>query len=113
MTTKATGAELKAFYSDKAAWPGEDGDTWHDDELILVEGAKVEGYENIPDDAKVTIEGGVVFSKSWDDESAPSFETHFKRWRKTQNTAFLAVECPKDKLDAVKAAIRAAGGKVT
>jgi hypothetical protein len=112
MTTKATGAELKRFYNDPAYWPGDQGNTWHEDEIVLVDGKTVEEYADVADDAKVTIDGGVVLSSRWDEEEAPSFETHFKRWRKAQSTAFLSVECPKDKLEAVKAAIRAAGGKV-
>jgi hypothetical protein len=46
-----------------------------------------------------------------DQDACPTVEGHFKKWRKAHSTAFIAVECPKDKLDAVIAAIVAAGGK--
>lgn len=39
MATKTTGAEFKAFYSDKAWWP--DG-TWHEDEEVSIDGAQVD-----------------------------------------------------------------------
>ena len=48
-----------------------------------------------------------------------SFETYFKHWRRTQkaalastNVTLLSVTAPNDKLEAIKAAIIAAGGKV-
>ena len=37
----------------------------------------------------------------------------FKRWRKKQSTVYLSVSVPKDKVDAVRAAIKAAGGTVS
>jgi hypothetical protein len=106
---KTTGAEFWAFYNDKTFWPA---GSWHDDTLIIVNGKDVEDYtpENIPDDAQLLIEGGIVYL---DDQGRDdtAFESFFKKWRKTQNTVFLSVECPKDKVDAVKSAIKAAGGK--
>ena len=36
----------------------------------------------------------------------------FRRWRKQQTTEYLSVEVPKDKADAVRSAITAAGGRV-
>jgi len=42
----------------------------------------------------------------------PSFEAYFKRWKKAQTTAIFVVECDLEKLDAVKQAIAAAGGKL-
>lgn len=110
MTVKTTGAEFWAFYNDEGFWPK---GAWHDDTLILVNGKEVDDYtrENIPDDAQLVLDGGVVFLDERGTKDT-GFEAHFKKWRKGQNTAYLAVECPKDKLEAVKAAIRAAGGKV-
>ncbi len=46
------------------------------------------------------------------DDSAPSVEAHFKKWRKAQNTTLFVVECAKDKEESVHAAIRAAGGRI-
>jgi hypothetical protein len=106
---KTTGAEFWAFYNDNTFWP--EG-AWHDDEVVRVNGEEMIDLEenNFPPEAKVEVEGGIVFLRENADEG-PSFESYFKTWRKAQNTVFLSVECPKDKVDAVKAAIKAAGGK--
>lgn len=113
MSTKTTGAEFKRFYNDDAWWPQDDGNTYHDDELVLINGSEWEdGYEYVPDAAKVTIDGGMVFGPQWDGNE-PSFEVYFKRWKKEHNTEFFNVEAPKDKVEAIKAAIKAAGGKVS
>lgn len=112
MTTKMTGAEWKRFYADPEAWP--DG-AWHDDEHITVNGqdaAETPGidYTAIPDDAAMTIHGGAYFPDSKSDDT-DSLEGHFKKWRKRQTTVSFVVECPKGKEAAVRAAIKAAGGK--
>jgi len=113
MSTKTTGAELKAFYIDTAFWP--DG-AYHDDEEIIVDGVNHTPFQDmldIPDSSDVRISNGIVLGlPGVDDDNAPSFEAYFKRWRKQQATSFIAVECNKDKFDAVVAAIIAAGGKV-
>ena len=110
MSVKTNGLEFWTFYNDKDYWP--EG-AWHDDTVILVNGKEVEDYtrENIPDDAQVTIDGGVVYLDERGQEDT-GFESYFKKWRKQQSTVFLSVEAPKDKLDAIKAAIKAAGGRV-
>lgn len=115
MAVKTTGAEFKRFYTDPAFWPPEAAshkdNVWHEDELISVDGEQREegfDFDTIPDSAQVTVEGGVVFGL----KDEPSFETYFKRWRKLQSTSVLVVECDVTKLDAVKSAVRAAGGRV-
>jgi hypothetical protein len=113
MTTKTTGAELKKFYIDPIFWPA---GAYHEDVEITVNGVVMSdgGIAELADSAKITVSGGVVFDlPGIDSEDAPSFVSHFKSWRKLQHTAFMAVECPQEKLDAVIAAIVAAGGKVT
>jgi hypothetical protein len=107
---RTTGAEFWRFYEDKTYWP--EG-SWHDDTSLTVNGKEVDDYtrENIPDDSKLVIEGGVVYLDERGNDDA-GFESFFRKWRKAQDTEFLAVEVPKDKLGAVKAAIKAAGGKV-
>lgn len=115
MATKTTGAELKRFYQDPTYWPQDDGNTWHDDETITVNGdVKEFGVDigSIPDAAVVTVEGGIVFGPQWKSDNEPSFEGYFKRWRKLQKTKSFVVECDESKLEAVMAAIKAAGGKV-
>lgn len=113
MAVKVTGYEWKKFYTDKDPefWP--EG-AWHDDEEVLVNGQEVDGefsHESVADTDTITITGGIVFMRERDTDG-PSLETHFKRWRKKQNTAILMVEVPRGDLEALKAAIAAAGGKV-
>lgn len=113
MTVKTTGAEFKRFYNDPKWWPDDKGATYHDDDVITVNGVVcVDDLSSVPDDALVTIQGGVVFSPNFKDGSEPSTETYFKRWFKEQATVTLIVECGTDKVDAIKAAIKAAGGRV-
>lgn len=113
MATKATGIELKAFYADKLFWP--DG-AFHEDEVVKVDGVNLSGDEDISDisdSCVVVVSDGVVLDlPGVSSEKAPSFEEHFKKWLKLQSNAFMLISCPKDKLDAVVAAIASAGGKV-
>lgn len=114
MSVKTTGAEFKQFYEDERFWPQDDGKTWHDDEVITVNGVVLSDgvdTDRMPDDALVTVEGGMVFSPQWDGNE-PSLEAYFKRWRKLQTTRTVLVECDAANLDAVKAAVKAAGGRV-
>ena len=112
MTVKTTGAELKRFYADKEFWP-DNGDVYHDDEYITVDGADMsESWDiyQIPDAAKITVANGRVFGVSEGDE--PSFESYFKKWRKKQTTASFVVECDLAKKAELVALIKANGAKV-
>lgn len=114
MAAKTTGAEFKRFYTDADFWPEDGGDTYHDDEVFTVNGQKAQDgidIDHLADDAMVEIEGGMVFGPKWDGDE-PSLEEYFERWRDAQQTASFLVECDQSKLDAVKAAIAAAGGRV-
>jgi hypothetical protein len=110
---KTTGAEFKRFYDDPEVWQG---DAFHEGELITVNGVEIEeGYfdhSKLSDDDIVTVEGGVIYADGNGDEERGSMESCFRLWRKAQNCIFFNVEAPKDKVDAIKAAIKAAGGKV-
>ena len=46
-----------------------------------------------------------------DGESIGSLESHFKKWRKNQNTSTLVIECPKEKADEIRALIAKSGAK--
>lgn len=114
MPVKTTGAEFKRFYNAPEFWPDADGDVWHEDVVIRIDGVEhVDGIdvETLRDDARIEIEGGIVFGPMFKGNE-PSLETYFKRWRKKQTTVVLLVECDAPKLNAVKAAIKAAGGRV-
>lgn len=105
---KTNGSEYKRFYDDETAWP--DG-AWHEDELLLVNGYDWDqGITEVPDNAIVSLSGGAVFGLPNGGE--PSLELHFRRWRLRQTTTTILVECDLAKIDDVKAAIKAAGGKV-
>lgn len=107
---KTTGAEYKRFYNDPTAWPD---DSWYEDVELLVNGVELTpelGVVDIHDDAVINLSGGVVFGLPNGTET--SVEAHFKRWRKRQTTTTFLVECDMDKVDEVKAAVKAAGGKV-
>jgi hypothetical protein len=110
MAIKTTGAEFWRFYNDDKFWP--EG-AWHEDTVVKVNGEPVEDYtrETMPDDALVVIDGGVIFLDADGDKSV-NFDGHFRKWRKAQDTVSIVVECPTALADAVKAAIKAAGGKV-
>lgn len=110
MAIKTTGAEFWRFYNDDKFWPN---GAWHDDTVMTVNGEVVDDYtrETIPDDAQVVVDGGVIFLDEGGDRSV-NFDSHFRKWRKAQDTVSIVVECPTAAADAVKAAIKAAGGKV-
>jgi len=109
---KITGIEWKSYMADVIAWPK---GAWFDDEEIKING-RLPGnefdVENVDDAAKVELSYGVYYKNDYDFEGR-SLEAHFKAWRKNQTTAFGSVEAPKENAAAVKAAILAAGGKVT
>lgn len=119
MATKTTGAELRAFYNDEAYWSSTPNasseDVWHEEVVLKVNGIEQPDDFSINEDLKdvdrVVIVDGSVLSKS-DDFKNCSFESFFKAWRKQQTTAHLAVSVPKEKLEAVRAAILAAGGSI-
>lgn len=113
---KTTGAEFKRFYSDEAFWT--DG-LFHEEEMIVIDGESIcddmgftdVNLEEVADDVKMEISEGIVFKDNY--EEVCSFESYFRKWRKLQNFVFLTVEAPKEKVDAIRDAIKAAGGKVS
>lgn len=118
MTVKCTGAEFKRFYNDPEYWVSPerspDNHTWHDDEMIAVNDVELRDgieVEKLNDTDRVLIDGGVVFGQVVGPKE-PGLESYFKRWRKAQNTTSIVVDCPKEKLAAILAAIKAAGGTV-
>lgn len=109
---KTTGAEWKAFNADTPYW----AEFYVEDEIVTVNGSRVDEYsdyiEALADADKVTVDGGWVADQDKDSDDGYSLNTFFKRWRKQQTTEYLSVEVSKDKVEAVRAAITAAGGKV-
>jgi hypothetical protein len=127
MPTKTNGAEWIRFYKDPAIWgPAGWSTYYHEDMTIWVDGiAHHDGddddvsLDEIPPEAKVIIECGVLRYQG--DERLPerlriydlaNVETVFRKWRKAQRITSLVIEVPHENLDAVKAAVTAAGGKI-
>jgi hypothetical protein len=112
MMIKTTGAEWKAFHADNAYW----AEFCVEDEVVTVNGATVDEYsfdtDSLAPGDKVTVDGGWVADQATGSDKQYSLETFFRRWRKQQTTAYLSVEVSKEKVDAVRAAIIASGGKV-
>jgi len=54
---------------------------------------------------------GAALGLKWK-KNEPSFEGYIKGWRKQQTTKSFVVECDDTKFEAVKTAIKAAGGRV-
>lgn len=124
MTVKCTGAEFLRFYNDKAWWfstedktaLSDNEHTYYEDACVCVNGEQIAEYEfDFDRDLKptdtVSVSGGVVFGKVVGTKE-PSVEAYLKRWLKAQNTTSIVVDCPNEKLDAIRAAIKAAGGSV-
>jgi len=110
MSVKMTGAEFKEFYADESIWPQ---DTWHEDAFMYVDGTEhPDGIDvdKLSDTSVVEISGGFIVGL---DDEEPSLETYFKRWRKKKNTTMFVVQCDKSIVEAVRAAIKQAGGKVS
>lgn len=104
---KALGAEIYDFVEN--GWP--DGYVWDTD-------GETDPYYG--EDGKCRLgmaqrydlaEFGWIY-KETKPEDMVEFAKAFAAWRKQQTTACLAVECPKEKEQAVRDAIRKAGGKV-
>lgn len=106
MSIKTNGKTFKQYYDDKEFWPDE---TYHDDTVIIVDGE--EGgdtdYAKIADTATVEIVDGVIFMRGKQDDDI-DFCKHFRRWMKKQTQISIVFDIPKDKEDAVRAAVKAA-----
>ena len=118
MSLLTTKEEILAFYNDDAWWPeNNESHVCVDGELILYGdnfGSEVEFFDRalqrLPSAAKIKIDSGRVYDEIGD--LSDSLESYFKKWRRTRNIVFFAVECDKAVEDAVREAIKAAGGKI-
>lgn len=124
MATKTTGLEFKAFLSDGEYWDqslagGEVIEHWYEYADLTVNGETVSDdlefsdldLSDLNDDDVICILAGVVMS-SVPGDAGQTLESFFKTWQKKQSSTLLSVRVPKGRLDAVKAAIRDAGGEV-
>jgi hypothetical protein len=112
MGIKLTGAEWKTFMDDEAVW----SDHYMDDDVIIMDGITYgdDRTHNLPEvapTARIEVVSGVICCEE------PPYEyqdlvSAIRRWKKAQTTISFVVEIHKDKADAVKSAVKAAGGKV-
>jgi hypothetical protein len=113
MPVKTTGAEFKRFYNDPEFWKEE---MFHEGEVIAIDGVEQEeysvDYNELGDDVRLEVSHGIVYADAQASEEVGSMEGYFRKWRRKQTTDVFLVEAPKEKLDAIKAAVKAAGGKV-
>lgn len=109
MAVKTNGAEFRRFYNDPEIWVGS---TYHDDTLILENGVEVEEYDEISDEAIVTIECGTIFPEGDYSYRGEDMLAVFRKWKKSQNTAVLVIEFDKSKLDEISAHIKKIGVKI-
>lgn len=121
MSVKTTGFEFKTFYNDNEYWnkllDADDkvnGEVYHDEMQLEVNGVQCDESFSIEDELKdedaVVIRSGFIVSTSR--EMPLSMESFFKAWRKEVDTAYVLIKVPKAKLEAVKVAVKEAGGKV-
>ncbi|QQE90428.1 hypothetical protein [Azotobacter chroococcum] len=113
MTTKTTASELQAFWAsdDPMFWP--DG-SYVEGLTLMVDGALTDEFDGtdpgtLTDDQDIKIIGGAICLENGDERD---LEAQFRKWRKLQSSVFLSVQAPKDKLDEIKAAIKALGGTI-
>ncbi|MBU9200242.1 hypothetical protein KTD31_02330 [Burkholderia multivorans] len=114
-----SGLLFKKFYNDEAFW---DGETYHDDVLIKADNGAVwadsDDLHSIPETAFINIESG------WVNEVNPeltggttdmSLKEFFELWQSRQAVPLrvLLVECTAEEEERVRAAILAAGGKIS
>ncbi|KVP96681.1 hypothetical protein WJ97_12420 [Burkholderia ubonensis] len=115
MTLKTSGLEFKRFYNDSKFWHE---DTYNDDVLLHVDGRVLSpdaDPSGVKDNAVVEIRSGWVDNIPADvagGADGMSLKNYFLHWQKQQSTATLVVECPREYLEAVIAAVTATGGKV-
>lgn len=105
---KTTGAEWKRFYNDKQAWP--EG-AYHDDTVVAVDHLidPNQDLSEVADNVILDVQGGDFYLK---DGTHTDLVDYFSEWLKKQTTSCGVFESPKDKFEAVKAAILAAGGSL-
>ncbi len=119
MPVSLSGRDFKAFYNDQEVWSG-DGAYLDEMQLFVDEvlyngqhagGDYVDGdVEKIPDEAKVRLDYGSFF-KTGDSDPADLVSV-VRRWLKKRDSVTLIVSAPQAKLEAIRAAIKAAGGSI-
>lgn len=114
---KTNGADLKAFFNDKGFWPDDDGETYYEDAAFTVNGRRIEYLDpdSLAETDQVQIKAGWVSTGDFKNDSI-ELTVYFRRWQRQRDKEVgsrrLLVECDSAVLEAVKTAVKAAGGKV-
>ncbi len=106
------GVTFKRYFEDNQAWP--EG-TYYDDAEILIDGTPfTDGVDTdaLADNAIIEIRDGLILHESDVGVDGTSLVSHARRWLKQQTLQRLIVEVDADKLDAVRMAVKAAGGVI-
>lgn len=114
MTVKTSGREFKEFWHDTEAWPGDDGDTHMEDEVIIINGVRYTGnldIDEVQDADVVELDYGFIMSEDEKIDGKP-LDEHFTAWKSARTKSYIVVECDNDMKESVEAAIKAAGAKV-
>ena len=111
---KLTGAEMNAFMTDKSVW---DGGKWYDDLYAEVDGVPSDldmdfDKAGFAPDAKVRVEGGVLYRGGQFDAVFDDFETILRRWKKARTVTVVTLEVPNEQVEAFKASAKSAGCRV-
>lgn len=107
---KMTGADLKRFYNDDALWV--DG-MFQEDAEIHINGKQASDTldaDKVDNAAAVEIRGGDVMSGEGD--YVCSLPELAQRWFDAQTHTIVTVKIEKSKLEALRAAVKAAGGEI-
>ena len=105
---KTYGAEYKAFIDDDEYWRNVE---YVDDDLVSVNGKKWDGdsYLDIPDDAEVRVEGGILYGAEGPLRS--SYSSFFGKWKTKSAASFFIVRIPMSKEAELTAFIASIGGE--
>lgn len=110
MAIKLLGAEWKKFYLSEEMWPN---GWYHEDAEIEVNGILSDNTVDlgtVEDTAIITVGGGDVYDAECN--LVESLASKLKKWRKGNNTTYMAVSIDTSKAEELKAAITALGGKI-
>ena len=112
MALKMSGAECKAFCNDEKALPK---GVYIEEDVYKLNGVLVDGdaldVDGLADNGEVEVVSGFI-AREEDGECVSSLSAAIRKWQKTQKLVILVVEAPIEKAAGIKAAIKAAGGKV-
>lgn len=110
MSIKTDGATWKRFYDDPEIWAG---DAYSDDTRISFNGFEDDGemdYSQVADDAVVVLESGTIVYPANGGrviQDMVDMVKAFRAWLKKQQNQLVLIDVPKDRIDEIKALLKA------